>query len=154
MLRPLWLVGIIAAAAAAPGYSAPIADQKTWQENQLKKLGGSWTTFQDEQDAKGKPLRRRVDLEFADGRLKVNVYNEDGAKRLFDGELTVLGAEELEGPGLGNLSRLNLGGSPTQKAEVYYDLVGEKLILVGRVGWRPWEGFHLSGEYARPEKPK
>jgi hypothetical protein len=49
---------------------------------------------------------------------------------------------------------LILGDGKRRKAEVYYDFVGEKMILIGRIGPRPFEGFILSGEYKRAEKPK
>jgi hypothetical protein len=102
----------------------------------------------------GKTHRTRVELEFADGKLKVIVFKENATKRLFDGELRVLGDEAVKVVGFGNFARLNLGGDETQKVEVYYDFVGEKVILVCRIGWRPWEGFPLSGEYTRAARPK
>jgi hypothetical protein len=66
----------------------------------------------------------------------------------------VLGVEQDKGIGDGNYGWLNLGGNATQKVAFHYDFVGEKLVLIGRIRWRPWEGFRVSGEYQRAEKPK
>ena len=128
-------------------------DQKSWHENEFKKLEGCWTTFREENAGADKIRRSRVDLEFAEGKLRVFLFDEKGAKQ-WDGEIKMISAEEIKGIGLGSISRLNLRGNETQKVEVYYAFVGDKLILVGRIGFRPWEGFHVSGEYKRAEKPK
>jgi hypothetical protein len=47
-----------------------------------------------------------------------------------------------------------LGFGSRSKYIVHYDFQGEKLILVGRLPNRPFEGFSLSGEYHRAEKTK
>ena len=155
MLRSLLSAGLVAVLVCGLTGSLRAQGKKTWQEDQLRRLSGRWTTLHEQKDAAGRPLRTRVDLEFAEGKLNVFVLDESGTRRLFDGQLKVIGVKESEGPGIGWFARLSLGGSnEIQRAEAYYDFVGEKLILVGRVGWRPWEGFHLSGEYRRAEKPK
>jgi hypothetical protein len=123
-------------------------DKKAWQEAELKKLAGRWTTVREEKtDPDQKTRRRRIDLEFVDGELRVLLFDEKGAQE-GDGSLKVIGVEQV-GERVGPPFRLNL-----DKAEVYYDLVGEKLVVVGRVQPRPWEGFPLSGEYKRGAKPK
>jgi hypothetical protein len=129
-------------------------DKKPWEEAEFKKLSGRWTTFREEKTGQDKIRRSRVDLEFAGGKLKVFILDQTGARtRKSQDEIKVLGAEEIKGLGLGSIARLILGNE-RQKAEVYYDFVGDRLILVGRIGFRPWEGFHLSGEYKRAEKPQ
>jgi hypothetical protein len=153
MLRCFLWVGLLAVLTACPFRALDAEGEKSWQEAEVKKLGGRWTTVREEKIAKEKVRRRRVDLEFADGKLTVFLFNEKDAQ-IFDDHLKVIGVEEVKGLGLGSIARLKLGGNESQKAEVYYDFVGEKLILIGRIGWRPWEGFPLSGEYKRAEKPK
>src|SRR5262245_31240967 len=153
MPRFLFCVGLFAVLPACLSRPLAAGEKPTWQEAQLKKLSGRWTTVREETAGPDKVRRTRVDLEFADGKIKLFLFNEKGGM-IFDGELRVIGVEEIKGVGLGPVSRLKLGGNELQKAEVHYDFVGEKLILVGRIGWRPYEGFALSGEYQRPEKAK
>jgi len=122
-------------------------DKKAWQQAEREKLAGRWTASREERTDKDQIRRTRVDLEFTDGRLEVFHYDEKGSQ-IWYGGLKVIGVEQV-GSGPGAASRLNL-----DKGEVYYDFVGDKLILVGRIGPRPWEGFHLSGEFKRGSKPK
>jgi hypothetical protein len=146
MLRCCFLlVTLLAVGTPGPISGLRADDKKAWEEAELKKLAGRWTTVREEK-ADGKARRRRLDLEFAGGELKVFVFDENDAKIWEGPPLKVIGAE-LVGRGL--TGRLNL-----DKGEVYYDFVGEKLIVVGGIGPRPWEGFQLSGEYRRGEKPK
>jgi hypothetical protein len=142
-------LGCVFSAATCPatGQVLLAEDKNTWQEAELKKLQGRWTTFREEKTHEDKIRRRRVDLEFADGELRVLVFDEKDAK-IWDGRLKVISVERVTG-GLGMTPRLNL-----DKGEVHYDFVGDKMIVVGRIGPRPWEGFPLSGEYQRAEQPK
>jgi hypothetical protein len=146
-------LGYVLSAATCPatGQEKKPEDKKAWQENKLKKFQGRWTTVRDVKADKGKIRRQRVDLEFADGDLKVylKVFTDGEKEDSWDGSIKVMGVEQV-----GMDSRLILGDGKQKKAEIHYDFVGERLILVGRIGTRPWEGFRLSGEYKRVEKPK
>ncbi len=149
----LWAgIGLLA---IGRGAVVDAGDEKPRHEAELKKLSGRWTTVREEKTADGTSRRSRIDLEFAGSTLKVFVYNDKG-RLTFDGKLNVISAEELKGVGLGSVGRLGLAGAyeVKQKAEAHYDFVGEELVLVGRIGWRPWEGFHLSGQYRRAPAPK
>ena len=68
----LWL-GLLAVLMVCPVLSVHAGDKMAWQEAQLKKLSGRWTTVREEKAAPDKTRRTRVDLEFADGKLKVFV---------------------------------------------------------------------------------
>jgi hypothetical protein len=152
----LWRVGFIVILTAGSPCFVCAQDKTVGKTDHLKRLLGRWMTVREQKDPAGKLLRTRVELEFASDKLNVFVLNEDGTKRLFDGQLRILGVEQLDKPGLGWFWRINLGGreTETRRVDAYFDFVGENLILVGRIGWRPWEGFHLSGDYKRAEKPK
>jgi hypothetical protein len=147
----LW-AGLLAALAVCPTRDLPAGDEKAdekkaWQAAELKKLAGRWTAVREEQAGPGKTRRRRVDLEFADGELRVSLSDE-GGKPARDGSLKVTGVEPSnEREWLPLVLRLD-------KALAYYDLDGGRLVVVGRVWPRPWEGFVLSGEYTRPVEPK
>ena len=142
-------LGCVLSAATYPsaGLETKPDDEETWQETDLKKFQGRWTAFREEKTDQEKIRRRWVDLEFADGEMKVFILDEN-RKQVWDGPpLKVIGVERVKA--LGSAARLKL-----ERAEVYYDFVGEKLILVGGIGHRPFEGVKLSGEYKRVEKPK
>jgi hypothetical protein len=131
-------LGSVLSAATCPaaGQVLPANDEKAWQEAELKQLAGRWTTFREEKADQDKISRRRVNLEFVDGKLKVSFFDEKGVK-VRDGSLTVIGVEHV-----GTTSRLKL-----HYGELYYDFVGEKLIVIG---WpAPWAFPPLSGEYKR-----
>lgn len=134
--------------AAGPDARPAADDKKAWQESELKRFQGRWQTYREEKIG-DEPVRRRwLELEFADGRMKL-VVRDENKKQTFDGRLEVM---KIESFGWG--SRLVLGQGEIKKAEIYYDFVGDKLILAGRIPPRPYEGFSLSGEYKRVEKPK
>jgi hypothetical protein len=137
-------LGCVLSAATSPPAGRLLAanDKRTWQETELEKFLGRWTMVREERTDKGKIRRKFVELEFADGNLKVLIYDEKDGSR-WKGSLKVMGVEQLE-----TGSRLILGNGE-RKTEVYYDFVGGRLILVGKIGPRPWEGFRLSGEYKR-----
>ncbi|MFO0969092.1 MAG: DUF1080 domain-containing protein [Gemmataceae bacterium] len=124
-----------------------------WQDAELEKLRGRWTTLREKPSKTGAPAQQRIDLVFTDGKLTVLGVDEKGTKKWSDA-IKVTGVEQVKGVGVAYLSRLNLQGSPTQKVQAYYDFVGGRLILVGSIGFRPWEGFQLSGEYRRVEGGK
>ena len=155
MLRSFLWIGFIAALMTCPTY-ARAQDQAAWQDAQLKKLSGRWTTMRQEKAGPDKIRQLRVELEFGDGKVKVVVFQKDASKRLFDGNLRVLGVERVKpGSGLGSFARLSVGSTTgTGKYDVYFDFVGDQLVLVGVIGWRPFEGFQLSGEYKQGEMPK
>ena len=133
----VFLGSVLSAPTCPPaGQVLPANDKKAWQEAELKQLAGRWTTFREEKADQDKISRRRVDLEFVDGKLKVFFFDEKGVK-VWDGSLKVIGVEQV-----GTTSRLKL-----DEGEVYYDFVGEKLIIIG---WpAPWALPPLSGEYKR-----
>ena len=140
-------LGCVLSAAPCPpaGPVLPAKDQTTWQKTELDKLQWRWTTVREEQTDDGKLRRKSVTLEFADGNLTVSIHREqDPPGKVWKGSLKVMGFEQV-----GAASRLILGDGERKKAEVYYDFVGERLILVGSIAPRPWEGFRLSGEYQR-----
>jgi hypothetical protein len=144
------LLGCVLSVAAvpAPGQEERPEEKKAWQEAELKKLQGRWATVREEKTDEKTSRTRRVELEFADGRMQLRLLDEK-RKETWSGALQVLGVEQV-----GPVARLDLGSGGQKKAEVYYDLVGDKLTLVGRIVPRPFEGFPLSGEYARPDRLK
>jgi hypothetical protein len=148
MRRCLLWAGVFAVLTVGPIGTLQADDKEVWREAQLKKLGGRWTTVREEKTDQDKTRRSRVDLEFTDGKLKVFLLDEKGAPLWAGPPLKVIGAEHTGGRGLA--SRLDL----ERDEQVYYDFVGDKLILVGGIGHRPFEGFPLSGEYRRAEQPK
>jgi hypothetical protein len=142
-------IGLIIGLAVAQSIPLHAEDNKAWQESQFKKLRGRWTTIREEED------RRRLDLQFTDGKIEVLVYGKDPAKRPNSYDLRLFGVEMAKKSNLSNFAQLNVGStSGSGKTEVYYDFVGEKLIIVGTVDWRPFEGFHLSGDFKRVEVKK
>ena len=154
MLRSFLCVGLMAASMGAPIRLLHADDPTPWQQEQFKKLSGRWTTIRIVKSGKDEFRKIQVDLEFAAGELKVESHDPKDGKRLSQDKLKVVDVAAVNGLGGGSHAKLIVGGNASQKAEVSYDFVGDKLVLVGRVGWRPWEGFSLSGEYQRPEKSK
>jgi hypothetical protein len=144
MLRCTLLAGLLAVLASGPSADLRAEDKKAndkkaWQEAELKKLAGRWTSVREEKTGPDTTRTRRVDLEFAGGELSVSTFDDKG-KREWDGSLKVVGV----GPNLLTFER----------AEAHYDLIDGRLVVVGRIGYRPWEGFALSGEYRRAAKAK
>src|SRR5262249_16260601 len=85
----VFLGRVLSAATCPPaGQVLPANDKKAWQEAELKQLAGRWTTFREEKADQDKISRRRVDLEFVDGKLKVFFFDEKGVK-VGDGSLKV-----------------------------------------------------------------
>ena len=133
---------------SATGQIIRANSKQSWQQSELQKLQGRWTTFREEKTDEGKLRRQWVELEFADGGLKVLILDEN-RNQSWSNSLRVIGVERV-----GPVSRLNLGSGEQRKAEIYYDFTGDKMTLVGRIIPRPFEGFSLSGEYQRPVKLK
>ncbi len=144
MLRCLSVVGVLGVFAVGP---VGAGEKNTWQDAELKKLQGRWTTVREEKTDRDKVRRTRLELEFTDGRLTVYTFDEKGAQSRVGPPLIVTEIQRADAAGAA--ARLKL-----ERAEVYYDFVGEKLIVVGGIAHRPFEGLKLSGEYKRAEKPK
>jgi hypothetical protein len=121
-------------------------DKKTWQEADLKKLAGRWPTVREEKTDQDTVRRRRMDLEFTEGELRVLVLDEEG-REVRDNHIKVVGVEHAGRYGMASRVKFD------HEEEVYYDFVGGKLILVGGIRRRPFV-CQLSGEYKRAEKPK
>ena len=110
-------------------------DKKAWQETELKKLQGRWTAFQEKKTDQDIIRRQWVELEFADSGMKIIIL-DNKRNQTWNYSLQVIGVEQV-----GPISRLVLGYGEQRKAEVYYDFVGDKMILVGRIMPRPFEGL-------------
>jgi hypothetical protein len=141
-------LGCVLSAATCPaaGQDLPADNKKPWQETELKRFQGRWTALREEKTDQEGVRRREVELEFGDGRVKITILDEK-RNQTWSNSLQVIGVEQV-----GPVSRLVLGSGEQKKAEVYYDFAGDKMILVGRIIPRPFEGFSLSGEYRRPAK--
>jgi len=140
----LWL-GVFSILTAGPIRTFPADEKDDWQQAQRKRLVGRWTTIREEKTDQGKTRRNKVDLEFTDSELKVSIDYEKGGKISAGPPLKVIGVERAGKRGLA--SRLDL----ERDEQIYFDFVGGKLILVGGIGHRPFEGFPLSGEYRRAD---
>ena len=126
----------------SPAFVAPIAkaeDKDAWKRAALKRLEGRWRTVQEIQLDKDRFERRRLDLEFSDGKLRVFAHDREG-NAAWDKALKLT---EIE---YGRSVRYRL---THELGELCYDEVGRRIIIVGRVAPRPWEGFPLSGVYER-----
>jgi hypothetical protein len=78
---------------------------------------------------------------------EVTLWTEEGGKKGNEFTLKVLAVEE-------GRAESHLVLEHSTKYTIYYDFQDDKLILVGRLPNRPFEGFSLSGEYRRLEKAK
>src|SRR5262249_56841889 len=68
----VFLSGVLSAATCPPASQVLPADDKVaLQEAKLKQLAGRWTRFWQEKVDQDQILRRRMDLEFVDGRLNM-----------------------------------------------------------------------------------
>jgi hypothetical protein len=140
----VFLSCVLSAATWPPaGQVLPADDKKAWQEAELKQLAGRWTRFWEDNVDQDKIFRRRMDLEFVDGRLNMFIFDEKGVKVQED-SAKVIGVEKV-----GTTSRLRL-----DQGEVYYSdfSTGGQLAVIG---WpHPWAFPPISGEYKRAEKLK
>src|SRR5262249_7017063 len=141
-------VGLLAAVTFGTTHALHADDKKRWQDAELEKFQGRWSAIREETIIKGHVQRdvierRWVDLEFEDGNLKVTILDEK-RKETWHGSIEVIGIERSDSG-----TRLLLGRDGRTLAAIHYDFVGEKMILVGGIAKRPFEGFRLSGEYGR-----
>jgi len=145
---PLAFLGCVLSVltSSAIGQIIPADDEQSWQQSELQKLQGRWTTLREEKTDEGKLRRQWVELEFAGDGLKIQILDEN-RNQTWSNSLRVLGVEQV-----GPVSRLILGSGEQKKAEIYYDFAGDKIALVGRIIPRPFEGFSLSGEYSRRQR--
>jgi hypothetical protein len=150
MFRSTVILACVLSVASSPmaNHFAQADVKNIWQDNEIKKLKGRWTAFREEKNYQEKVRRVWVELEFTDRRLKIVTLDEN-RHQTWNESLAVIDIERV-----GPVSRLILGHEMQKKAEVYYDFVSKKLILVGRIVPRPFEGFQLTGEYTRAEQPK
>ena len=138
------LVAVVVLWGAAP--QDPTPQQPAGQESQLERFHGRWTTSRERTE--GEKVRRfQLVLEFKGGELTFFTLHEDGKGNEFT--LKVIRVEQGDGG-----PRLILGFGERCKYVVYYDIEGDRMVLVGRLPNRPFEGFSLSGEYKRAQKPK
>jgi hypothetical protein len=140
----VFLSCVLSAATCPPaGQVLPAGDKKAAQETELKQLAGRWTRFWEVKADQDKVVRRRMDLEFIDGRLNVCIFDEQGVKAQED-SFTVIGVEKV-----GTTSRLRL-----DQGDVYCSdfVTGGQLVVIGYPA--PWSLPPISGEYKRAEKPK
>jgi hypothetical protein len=112
----------------------------------LEQFRGRWITSRPRKE-EAKIHRDELVLEFKGDEL--TFFTQEGGKKGNEYTLKVIGVEEGAGA-----SRVILGFGSRSKYIVHYDFQGEKLILVGRLPNRPFEGFSLSGEYHRAEITK
>jgi hypothetical protein len=80
---------------------------------------------------------------------ELTFFTEEDGKKGNPFTLKVIAVEQADGA-----SRLVLGFGERSRYVVACDCVGDRLILVGRLPNRPFEGFSLSGDYQRVEKAK
>ncbi len=146
-MAPRVLCVILLACLSLSPTRAILADEKqSGPETKLAQFHGRWTTSRQRKDDE-KIRRYQLVLEFKGGEL--TFFTEERGKKGNEFTLKVIGVEEGAGG-----SHLILGFGDTSKYIVHYDFQGEKMVLVGRLPNRPFEGFSLSGEYNRAEKPK
>jgi hypothetical protein len=123
-----------------------LADEKQpARDAKLEQFLGRWTTSRERKEDE-KVRRYQLVLEFKGGEL--TFFTEEGRKK--ENQFTLNVIKDVRGK---DAAYLILGHAESRYV-VHYDFVGERLILVGRLPNRPFEGFSLSGEYQRAEKPK
>jgi hypothetical protein len=135
------LFSLLLLAARAPGQPDPPEGVRAGDVTP-RELSGRWVATRDV-PRDGTPVRSRLLLDFTRDRLTMTT--EVGGKKETEFVLTVVEAR----PGTG-LPRLVLGHGERSRYEVAYDAEGDRLVLVGRLLNRPFEGFSLSGVYRRP----
>jgi hypothetical protein len=120
-------------------------DQQPAQGLPLERSHGRWSTSRERRE--GERVRRsQLTLEFRNDELTL-CAKEDGKK----GNQFILKVNGIEEGKNASSLLLSHGGS---KYVIYYDFQGERLILVGNLLNRPFEGFSLSGECQRAEEHK
>jgi hypothetical protein len=120
-------------------------DRPPAQQSRLEQFRGRWSTAREVREGE-KVRHSQLVLEFRGGAL--TFFTEEGGKKGNQFTLKVIGVEQDK-----DVPYLVLGHSKS-KYVVHYDFQSERMILVGRLPNRPFEGFSLSGEYKRVEEPK
>jgi hypothetical protein len=146
MLRRIACVVLVSCLSLSPTRTVPAEEKQPGPETKLEQFRGRWTTSRERKEDE-KVRRYQLALEFKDGEL--TFFTEEDGKKGNEFTLKVIAVEQGDGA-----ARLVLGFGERSKYVVYYDLEGDRMILVGRLLNRPFEGFSLSGEYKRVEKPK
>lgn len=118
-----------------------------WQKKELQKLDGRWITYRMIPEQDGSVRRQRIELEFENERMNVYIYRDDKQTTAQPYSVKVLGVEKPSDAD--RCRRLKL-----DRVAFYYDFVKENLVLVGAIGYRPFEGFQFSGDYSRVPAPK
>jgi hypothetical protein len=146
MLRSVLCALVLPCLSLSP-ISDTLADEKQpGLAAKLEPFRGRWTTSREKKEDE-KVSRYELVLEFKDGEL--TFFTEEGGKKGNQFTLNVIGVEQGDGA-----PHLILGFGERSKYVIHYDFEGGRMILVGRLPNRPFEGFSLSGEYKRVEKPK
>jgi hypothetical protein len=117
-------------------------EKKAWQDEHFKRLAGRWTTVREEKTDQGKIKQTRVALEFVGVGVNVSIFKDEKTEKPWYGYLKITSIDR-EG------TRLSSSTLKLDKGTLFCDFVGEKLILVGGISQRPYEGFMFSGEYQR-----
>ena len=78
-LTPLAFLGCVLAfvTSSATGPIIRADNEQSWQQSELQKLQGRWTTLREEKSDQGKSRRQWVELEFAGGGLKILILDEN-----------------------------------------------------------------------------
>jgi hypothetical protein len=125
------------------------AAEKPAAESRLKQFQGVWVTTREHKEGE-KVHQYKLVLEFKGDQL--TFFTEREGKKGNQFTLTASKPEtDLDGPALVEMGRLILTYG-SSKYSLYYDFVKERLVLVGKLPNRPFEGFSLSGDFARIEK--
>jgi hypothetical protein len=120
-------------------------DKPPAQESRPAQFRGRWSTSREMREGE-KVRHSQLVLEFRGDEL--TFYTEEGGTKGNQFTLKLIGVEQGK-----DVPYLVLGHSES-KYVVYYDFQSERMILVGRLLNRPFEGFSLSGEYKRVEESK
>jgi hypothetical protein len=145
MLRPVLSAILFACLSLSATRPILAAEKQPRPDTKLERFLGRWTTSREKKE--GEKVRRyQLVLEFQSGEL--SFFTEESGKK--GNQFTLKVIEDVDGKDTGYLV-LGYGES---RYVVHYDVESERMILVGRLPNRPFEGFSLSGEYKRVEKPK
>ncbi len=146
MLRPALCALLLPCLWLSPISDTPADEKQPGLEAKLEPFRGRWTTSRERKEDE-KIRRYQLVLEFKGGEL--TFFTEEGGKKGNQFTLKVIGVKQADGA-----PRLVLEFGERQTYVIHYDFEGDRMILVGRLLNRPFEGFSLSGEYKRVEKPK
>jgi hypothetical protein len=146
MLRRMACVVLLACLSLGPTRTVPAEENQPGPETKREQFRGRWTTSRESKEDE-KVRHYQLVLEFNGGEL--TFFTEEDGKKGNPFTLKVIVVEQGDGA-----SHLVLGFGERSKYVIYFDFEGDRMILVGRLPNRPFEGFSLSGEYKRVEKPK